>query len=769
MRLMLVCRRWYAIMLSTPGIPSRLRINGSTTVEQVRATTQGERWHLYVTIGTDDESIGQDFNADAFDACFMAAIEAASRWKTLRIYSIPKSRKLKAFQTVLPLKTLEDLYLGQDCDRGSFFELMTAIATNAIPHLTMMTLENTNAVLYLVQPDCLHVFCSLTFLTIWLSKRMQRPANILPHLQRLEYLEARHLYLPTYPPNAPLPLIQTLRSLRLRSVSVQWMAGKVFPVLESCTITFPHQFDTICLHPVTMPACINLEYYSNDLGPLRYFRDLPLTMLRATSGQWNVTRGNLQLIAVCHMVIPRAQSLTILGLEVRCSEQLLVCMLSLLPDLKELTLSLASPRALSESFFQAFVATQSSTDRPCKMGGLPNPPLCLKLKIFQVCYKRWLRGAERTALLLVFGDIVSSRQSENVFELHLSFDYEGWLVLRHVERLHIEGLPVEVFHDPLVDQQLLFGISSPHGIIPLVLMRGPPLMEAPFKEAEYLVARQQLSIGFLLTLHHLVELRVGNKDILPSEPPPNLPLFHTLRVLDGGQVDPSFLAGQTFHKLERCRMSLHREVPKPSEDQVTQMPVCTRLDVDNLTLLATLKIPQICELAASFDNPKFSMIWETRIAVNANLSGLELLHVYGWYQQADLIQALRCLPVLAILILENGSDLDAAFFGEFIPIHPNETTGLTQSDDGGQVSPILCPMLSELFIEECGATERVEELIPMLKQVVTLRAACGSPLERFNLASIEFGREFKLIGSEGGFVVEMESLDEDAGPFKLDI
>ena len=199
------------------------------------------------------------------------------------------------------------------------------------------------------------------------------------------------------------------------------------------------------------------------------------------------------------------------------------------------------------------------------------------------------------------------------------------------------------------------------------------------------------------------------------------------------------------------------------------MPVCTRLDVDNLNLLATLKLPQIRELGASFNHPEFNLIWEKHIAVNANLSGLELLHVYGWYRQADLIQALRCLPVLKYLILANGSDLDAAFFGEFVPTHPNETTGLVQSHHEGQVSAILCPMLRSLLIEECGATERVEELIPVLKRVVTLREECGSPLERFNLASFQFGREFELVGSEGGFITEMESLDEDAESFELGI
>ena len=71
-------------------------------------------------------------------------------------------------------------------------------------------------------------------------------------------------------------------------------------------------------------------------------------------------------------------------------------------------------------------------------------------------------------------------------------------------------------------------------------------------------------------------------------------------------------------------------------------------------------------------------------------------------------------------------------------------------------------MLRSLLIEHV-------ELLPVLKQLVTLRALCGFPLERFTLSSIEFGRKFELIGSQGGFVLEMDSLDEDAKPFRLDI
>ena len=709
---MLVCQRWYAIMLSMPGITSRLRIRRATKKEVVQAFIQGRRTRFEVIVDINDKGHGEDFNADDFHASFMTAIQDAFRWHTLELRSFPSPGEYnKSHAIVHPLETL-------------------------------------------FQPEYLYIFSTLTNLTITLSKRMENSIDILSNLQRLQRFHAQHLQFPIYPSDASLPLIQTLRDLSLRSVSVQWMAGKIFPVLQSCSITFPHHIDTIRLRPVTMPACTTLTYKSNDLYPIRHFHHPPLVQLMVATGQWNIRRGNPQFVAMCPMMVASAQSLTRLDLQVQCSEQLLLLALGLVPALTTLILRLSRPHALSATFFRAFVATTSNADSPCEPAALPRPPLCARLYVLVVGYKRWLRSHEKMALIPVFGEIVSSRGE---FTLYLNFSKLLWEVDRLVDSIHrFEGCSRPVI-----------GITGPHGIIPLRWMSSDPLMEIPIKEAEYLVARGQISIGCLLTLHSLVELRVGNEqDIPPTAPPPHLPLFHTLRVLAAKNIHPSFLAGQTFHKLERCRVSLHGEGPNLSQGQVTQMPVCTRLDVEDLTLLATFNLPQIRELGVSLDHPEFNMIWEEHIAVNANLSGLGLLHVYGQYQQAYLIQALWCLPVLKTLIIGNGSALDADFFMEFLPVHPNETAALMQSHSGGQIDAILCPMLSGLLIEVYDLTQP-PELMPILKKVVTLRAAYGSPLKWFTFVDFGLREETGLIGSDGSFVVTSYVLDEADLPFKL--
>jgi len=755
--LMLVCWRWHDIILSIPGFTSRLHIRRSTKVEAVQAFIQGRRSRLEVIVDVNDETHGKDFNADDFHASFTAAIQAASRWRSLSLRSFPLPGECKPFQIVQPLE-LASFRLDQGCDLGSSIgPLMTAITTITLPRLTDLHLCDLSAVLYLVQPAHMRFFCHLRTLVISLNKRMESPADILPSLQRVETFEARHLHLPNYPPDVSLPFIQTLRDLRLKSVSVQWMAGKIFPALRKCSITFPHHSGTIKLQPVTMPACTDLEYDSNDLGPLRYFHHLPLDNLRVTSGQWNVSRGNRQLVAMCPIVVASAQSLTQLDLYVQCSEQLLACMLSLVPGLTFLCLGLASPHALSEGFFQAFADTLSSDDSPYQMF----VPLCANLKSLVLHYKRWLRGPERMELIQVCSELALSRESEKHFTITLRFDVSGqcdWSVGRPESTRNDSGR-----------KWFTIGIPCPLGIIPLERGNHRPLMEVPFKEAEYLVAYGQISIGCLSTLHHLVELWVGDKqDILPHAPPSNLPLFHTLRVLVANVIHPAFLAGQTFHKLERCRVYFGVESPKLSQGQITHMPVCTMLDVYDLTLLATFKLPWIRELGVSLHHPEFDMIWAKNIVVNSNLSGLELLHVHRWYQQADLVQVLRCLPVLETLILGSSPWLDADFFGEFVKMDLNETSAPVQSRYVGRVSAILCPMLRSLRIERLSLTER-RDLIPVLKEVVIIRAVGGSPLKTFTCYPTHGRRKWELIGRNGNFVVQTVDLRRVVKPFELDI
>jgi hypothetical protein len=339
--LMLVCRRWHDIMLSTPGNRSQLRIGRSTKKKEVEAIIHGNRSLLDVTIDMNIKRYGQRFDARKFHACLMAAAQAASRWRSFELVSPPPRGEYEDLQILQPLQHLETFTLHQGCSLGNFLEpLVDAIAATATPLLTEIWVADPGAVVYLGQLACMHVFQSLRVLKIELSKKMDVPVNILPYLERLEYFKAHHICLPIFPPNTYLPLTRTLYSLHLKCVSIQWMTEQVFPHLGECAIIFPRRADTI--RSVNLPSCSWFQYDSNNLGTLRHFKIPQIASLGVKCGQWSSWRGNLQLMAL-YPIFSTAQSLTRLYLQVQCSEKILVYMLRLVTSLEKLVLVLSFP------------------------------------------------------------------------------------------------------------------------------------------------------------------------------------------------------------------------------------------------------------------------------------------------------------------------------------------------------------------------------------------------------------------------------------------
>ena len=767
---MLVCRRWHAIILSTPGLHSQLTIRRATQEEAVQAFIQGRKTRLGVIVDMNDKGDGSDFDAENFRACFMAAIQAASRWSSLSLISPPPHGEYKDVQILQPFTHLESLKLA--CGFGEFFEpLMTAISRNAFHNLTKMGLTDPVAVLHLTQPACSHIYHSLTTLKIQLIKRMDSPVEILPHLHRLETLEACRLCLPFYPLDFPLPLFHTLRFLYLKSVSVQWMSGHVFPALEKCRIIFPHHADTIhAFQSVTMPSCSFLLYNCNDLHPLSHFHLPSLEALDVRNAQWNIWRGNPQLASLCPIVAATPQSLTVLRLDVQCSEGLLACMLKLTLVLEELWLALAHPSLLSETFFQAFIVREPNADSVSEMIGPPIQtiaPLGPKLRFLHLHYKRWMRGPDKKGLVVALSGIVVSRQLEpdSLFSLRLSFDEalgeSPWTI----------GKPVRKIQN-VEDGYLVLGISTLRAIIPVstLLPERGHIVSLPFKEAEslHLFDGHTASLEFLFIHDHMELMLYGHeRPPLPSSLPCALPLFSALRVLVTKCDDLSFLSGHAFHKLERCRLLNGGLEHSSSQRMSTEigMPVCTRVDIDDPLVLATFKLPQIHELALDFSDPNCSVIWGTHIAVNANLSGLNLLHMKNWPYTGDLIPILRSLPLLETLVITTRRGVDS--FRAFCPMDENGTSGLKQTSGEGKTLAVLCPKLQRLQIEGKYLWEWPHQ-VPFAKYIIALRAECGSPLKVFTF--LEFspkpGRKFELIGRDGSFAMEESVLVEK---FELDI
>jgi hypothetical protein len=766
--LMLVCRFWRDIMLSIPGIHSQLRISYWTKQKDVEWF--GRRWLLDVTIDTGDGSLVPV----ELNACFIAAAKAASRWRSLAILSLGPLGEYKDLKIMHPLQHLESFKLSASCKFGNFLEqLITAITTTVTPRFIVMEVFHPDAALYLTQPAHFHIFSSLTTLRL-ICRRMHNPVDILPSLHRLEIFEAHHLYLPIYSLGVDFPLTQMLRVLRLKSVSVQWIAGRFFPALEECSIIFPHHADTI--QSVYMPSCLILKYHSNNLRTLEHFHHPPLTRLEVKCGQWKTWRGNLQLAAL-HPIFA-AQSLTCLHLKIKCSERLLAFMLGLATDLEELEMGLSSPRALSSAFFLALAAGGCNTSaRPSSQ---TITPLCRQLRRLHLHYKRWSRGAERNALIPAFGAIMASHSpEERNFSFQLSFgegpELQEWIIHKPVRRFDVE----------LDRGRTFIGVSSPYGIVPLsrALVHGdgglltaseyPPLP----RESEYITTCESLDlpIDYLFSFHTLKEVRMDSL-VLRIRPntifSPNAPLFHTLKVLAVYHAPPSFFAGQTFHKLERHQTYFDYGGDNPGQDPLTEMPLCTRL-ATSLSRLATLKLPQIRDLVAFLDHTEPDSLWETHVTPNANLSGLKLLSLRrGYYDNVspftDVTKILGFLASLETLVLERVCLVVpyVTFFEALIPTNALETSGPNQSRWGGRIPRVLCPRLESLQIDGIRLTQR-PELMPVLKDIITLRANTGSPLKSFTFYDDwPEKKKWELIGRDGSFSMEEVV---PALRFKLDI
>jgi len=755
MNLMLVCRHWRDIMLSTPGIHSQLRIDSWTEMKDIERF--GRRWLLDVTVDIQDMTVVDrwnepNFNPLAFYSCFMATAEAASRWRSLVLFSFPPPGEYKDLQIMHPLQHLESFKLDARCDLGSFLKpLLTAITTTITSRFTVMEVFHPDAALHLVQPAHFQIFLSLTTLKL-ICRRMRNPVDILPYLHKLEIFEAHHLSLPTYSPGVDLPLTQILCVLHLRSVSVQWIAGRIFPALEECSIIFTHHPNT--LQSVYLPSCSILKYHSNNLRPLEHFHHPPLARLEVKCGQWRTWRGDLQL-ATLHPIFA-AQSLTCLHLEIKCSERLLSYMLGLAPSLEELWMGLSSPHALSSAFFLALAT--GGRNASANPSSQTFAPLCRQLRTLHLHYKRWSRGTERNALIPAFGAIVASYPlEEQTFSFQLSFfeesELQEWIVHR----------PCKRFHDEMGTGRTLIGVSSPHGIVSLSRVSAPGFQFPRLpRESEYIKTHKwlELPIDYLSSFHSLKEVRMDSLALLMSntQPSPNAPFFHSLKVLSIRSASSQSLAGTTFHQLEHYTEVYSDCSDNPGQNPLIEMPVCIGVAAP-LSRLATLKLPQIRALRVLIDCKNFNQIWENHIAINANLSGLRFLYLYGdntlgTLPAFEIVKALGLLPTLETLLFDFRHLVGpyVNFFEAFVPSDIPKTQGLNQSSRESQISGVLCPRLESLHIFQLAEQPM---LMPVLKDIVTLRANIGSPLKSFTLYDYWHSKKkWELVGKDGSFIPE---------------
>jgi len=448
--LMLVSKYWYNVVT---GFWASLKLGTTTTKEAVIEKLERNQRLLDVAVNTNiglyDAPI--NFNIrDAYQGIF-AAMQATSRWRRLEIVALPA-------QVDLP----EDLVNRglQQCSGPALSHLRTFIikccldmspllnrllhilGNTASRELTTVTINSENVISFLV-PTYSSIFHSVTVLSLdapWL----RNPVDLLPHLHQLEDFTASHLPLPVYQNDVDFPFVHTLRHLKLTSVSIQWMSGRTFHVLQSCKL-FPSFDDPVLpTFRTALPTCEKLSFKSHSFDILKGASAPKLIRLSVTCYPLCKERGSPQLVRFASRAL-RASRLTpqILHITIEATDRAWRKALAFMSNVEELVIYNARPSSLGAKSLQPLVVlpVQANNTGTTAIPGECNTPTCPSLRRFGLRYLRWLQPYEQFDLIPVFISIIRSRQqSMESFRIWTKDDEEDPLELIEGSSLSSKGL-----------------------------------------------------------------------------------------------------------------------------------------------------------------------------------------------------------------------------------------------------------------------------------------------------------------------------------------
>ena len=401
-RLMLVCKSWCNVIEGMVSVWTSLDLGAGATPEGVL--------HLLRRAGTHPLAVKIDIDkaasiAERLQPSLAMACNKASQWQTLTVASLPQdepdtepNHALLSIQ-LQPMRQLRQLIITESVLSPLLRSLLQNAATVAEGTLTSMEIHCFSAVQYLLQPAHSSIYCSLTTFIAKVPK-MNQPVDLLPHFMQLEVLELTNLLLAIIDSGTPLPLAHTLHHLYLKSVSIQWMGGRVFSQLENCTIINPLA-EPSPHDDVQLPVCTALHLENWNISPIRHIIAPALDHLRARSNAWGPHRGNEQVVQFVSAGFGMGLRPKSLSLSVACTEKVLLAVLQLLPELFELKLDLPRPSALGKHFFTALLAKprnqladiltfdwrelfrEYNTGWRCTV--------CPSLRILELTYHKWLR------------------------------------------------------------------------------------------------------------------------------------------------------------------------------------------------------------------------------------------------------------------------------------------------------------------------------------------------------------------------------------------
>jgi hypothetical protein len=429
--LMRVCEYWHNIVT---GIWASLKLGTVTSKYDITRKLERNQWLLDVSIDTEMDRLRLTPMTDAYQAIF-AAMQATSRWRSLVVETLPPLADFPEYLITRGLEQCSDLVMSRlrtltikcPCEMSPLLErLLRILGTSASGELTTVEIRSSNVISFLV-PTYPSIFRSVTVLSLDAPQRLPNPVDLLPHLDRLEALTASYLPLPVYHDDVDLPFVDTLRHLTLKSVSIQWMSGRTFHVLESCTLVFPLHRHT--LHPfcTILPNCKDLSFKGYPLDILQGISAHNIIHLFVECSSSYAPRGRRQLARFSSHILREGRlAPRILHVSIEATNHAWTKALAFMSNLEELVIYSAQPASLGAKALQSLVVqTHDATNIGTNpTSGRWNTPMCPSLRRFGLRYRRWLRPSENFDLIPVFISIIRSRQ-QSMFSMQ-SFCIWRW-------------------------------------------------------------------------------------------------------------------------------------------------------------------------------------------------------------------------------------------------------------------------------------------------------------------------------------------------------
>ena len=732
--LMLVCWLWCNTIEGMASVWSSLDLGAATTPEHVR--------HLLARAGTLPLAVRIDVDkaistAERLQPSLAMAGSKASQWQTLIIASLPQDEPVAQSNHALPsiqlqpMKQLRHLNITEPVFSPLLRSLLQNVATAAVGKLTLMEIHSFPAVQYLLQPTHSSIYCSLTTFIAEVPE-MNQPVDLLPHFMQLEVLELTNLRLLIIVNSSPLPLTHTLHHLYLKSVSIQWMGGRVFSQLENCTVIAPLT-DPSTHHDVQLPACTALHFENWNTSPIGQFFAPALHHLKIKSNAWSSYKGNGQVVQLVRAGFGMGLQPKSLSLSVTCMEKVLLAVLQLLPGLAELKLDLPRPSALGKHFFTGLFAKpgnqlankskfdwrelfrENGTEWRCTV--------CPSLRVLEIKYHKWLRPGYNDDFLPPLVALSWSREKTATplqCDVHYKTSVHSWESLGLLRPQVIEALScLKTTEDGQVIQLSLKTNTWKSAIFENALVI-PFLSRLQVLQITGSFFPEKGVLNVLPSFHELRDLELSRVHISPLEV--HLPLVHTLRRLSLEYSTLAWMDGLVFTKLQKFSVDEHGW-PETFKQRVG-MPACTH-KVFRQDKLETLPILQsnfhfpllnTCILTSTWDHYKYD---------EGGINALQRIHAKVFRFRID-PGHLRLLELLESK--DEVEQLDLVI----VPIFGSYTEVLTKFSVTNPITNKLpCPNMKVLRLQVIGLhdTDRNEVIQPCM-QMMNNRRLTGHSLEK---------------------------------------